>query len=461
MASTATPTPSLDRSATPGAGGSTDADDERRALRDVLASSDAFSTRLADFVTALKRRDFRSTVGLARETLELVMDFVRRKQWGSAVDLLKALRGLGRRLIAERPLELIVGCMVRRVLYVLREEMTRVVVRRGEKALQERRRAAAAAATGASASASAKSAAAALSDEDDEDEDDEDEDDDEDEGASPPARAPASTLASTSTSASASNSAANSAAHPAKQPFSMPVTQLASQSASILASLSTSASQSTSASASQSASQSASSSQSASRSASGSVSATSHASESSSTAEPPPKRPRGRPRKNPPPSDARPSEARGTGKAVSDDESQSDDDDDEPKKHVPASVLASDPAPAKPAKQVTLTRDEALAVWFAFLEAHATLIYFSKELGVYSFEEYLDAFRVDATRGIVPGTTGCTKPEHVHDFYSIVLRKLRQDQLRHVEDLHSNQLLSAADARALKSKIQPAFPFPN
>jgi len=56
------------------------------------------------------------------------------------VRLLVTLRGLGRRLILAQPLALVVGSMVRRVLYLLREEMATAALRAREKAERKERR---------------------------------------------------------------------------------------------------------------------------------------------------------------------------------------------------------------------------------------------------------------------------------------------------------------------------------
>jgi translation initiation factor eIF-2B subunit beta len=107
----------------------TESEAERNALSEMVKQSEMFATRLADFITALKRKDFKNTIVMARETLDLVLDFLKRKTWHNANEMLLCLRGLGRRLIAERPVELVVGCMIRRVLFLLREEMQRCVTK--------------------------------------------------------------------------------------------------------------------------------------------------------------------------------------------------------------------------------------------------------------------------------------------------------------------------------------------
>jgi len=114
---------------------------EKRILNEYLERNPVFANRLQEFNTHLKRIDFTSTLIAARETLDLTVDFLRRPaSWDDPVQLLLALRGLGRRVIAARPLELVVGCMVRRVLFLLREEMAKVVRQMREQALEDRRK---------------------------------------------------------------------------------------------------------------------------------------------------------------------------------------------------------------------------------------------------------------------------------------------------------------------------------
>jgi translation initiation factor 2B subunit (eIF-2B alpha/beta/delta family) len=116
-------------------------DMERKMLNEYLTKYPQFGTRLQDFNTHLKRIDYPSTLTAARETLDLVIDFIRRPpSWEDPVQLLLSLRGLGRRVILARPLDLVVGCMVRRVLFLLREEMTKVARQTREQALQDRRK---------------------------------------------------------------------------------------------------------------------------------------------------------------------------------------------------------------------------------------------------------------------------------------------------------------------------------
>jgi translation initiation factor eIF-2B subunit beta len=67
-------------------------------------------------------------------------DMVKRQQWDTPIRMLLTLRGLGRRLILAQPLELVVGSMIRRVLFLLREEMARVAFKAREKTLNERKK---------------------------------------------------------------------------------------------------------------------------------------------------------------------------------------------------------------------------------------------------------------------------------------------------------------------------------
>lgn len=105
----------------------TEIETEQRILNEYLERHTAFQNKLQVFTTHLKRKDWSSTLVLARETLDLLFDFLVRATWDEPILMLLSLRGLGRTIIRAQPLELVVGCMVRRVLYLLREEMAKVV----------------------------------------------------------------------------------------------------------------------------------------------------------------------------------------------------------------------------------------------------------------------------------------------------------------------------------------------
>lgn len=85
-------------------------------------SAKALSGKCDDFVTRLKRRQFAGSFELAQETLKLVRLLVNVKRWKTPAELLQVVRAFGRRLVRARPMELVVGNVVRRVLFAIKEE---------------------------------------------------------------------------------------------------------------------------------------------------------------------------------------------------------------------------------------------------------------------------------------------------------------------------------------------------
>lgn len=99
---------------------------EKRAIEDFIKATPAFQAKLNVFVVQLKRKDFaNNTQVVAAQTLSLLFEYVKLSEWDNPVAGLIRLRGLGRRLTFASPLELVVSCMVRRVLFLLREELAK------------------------------------------------------------------------------------------------------------------------------------------------------------------------------------------------------------------------------------------------------------------------------------------------------------------------------------------------
>lgn len=95
---------------------------DAQALESFISNKPALARSLDEFVTKLKRREFKSSEGAATETLALLRRLVRWTNWTDPNVLIAVLRGVGRRLIRAYPLELVVGNCVRRVLFQIREE---------------------------------------------------------------------------------------------------------------------------------------------------------------------------------------------------------------------------------------------------------------------------------------------------------------------------------------------------
>jgi translation initiation factor 2B subunit (eIF-2B alpha/beta/delta family) len=71
---------------------------------------------------SLKRRQVSGPYACAKATMELLRNTVGACKWATAAQLMEVVRAVGRELIAAKPSELAVGNVVRRVLFVIREE---------------------------------------------------------------------------------------------------------------------------------------------------------------------------------------------------------------------------------------------------------------------------------------------------------------------------------------------------
>ena len=84
--------------------------------------SPSLRRRVDAFYTKLKRRQTTSAFGNAREATELLRDIVGSHSWRVTSELLSLVRSTGCRLIAADPLQFNIGNVVRRVLFIIREE---------------------------------------------------------------------------------------------------------------------------------------------------------------------------------------------------------------------------------------------------------------------------------------------------------------------------------------------------
>eukprot|EP00752_Nemacystus_decipiens_P002156 g2054.t1 len=79
-------------------------------------------SQLETLVVGLKRRQVSGPYNCAQFTVELFRNLVGSCKWGTAGQLMDAVREVGKELVAAKPSELAVGNMVRRVLYIIRDE---------------------------------------------------------------------------------------------------------------------------------------------------------------------------------------------------------------------------------------------------------------------------------------------------------------------------------------------------
>jgi len=76
---------------------------------------------IREFIFSLRRRQIKGSYEVARLTAELLRRVISSKKWKSTRELILSIKTLGKTLIQANPLELVVGNIVRRVLYIIRE----------------------------------------------------------------------------------------------------------------------------------------------------------------------------------------------------------------------------------------------------------------------------------------------------------------------------------------------------
>mmetsp|Transcript_18186 Transcript_18186/g.25175 ORF Transcript_18186/g.25175 Transcript_18186/m.25175 type:complete len:410 (+) Transcript_18186:194-1423(+) len=85
-------------------------------------ASSSLKVQIDDFALKIKRRQIEGSIDIARQTTKLLRQVVSNKKVCSATALLEEVKKVGRKLIQAKPNELVIGNMVRRVLYLIREE---------------------------------------------------------------------------------------------------------------------------------------------------------------------------------------------------------------------------------------------------------------------------------------------------------------------------------------------------
>eukprot|EP00300_Choanocystis_sp_HF-7_P025307 c27078_g1_i1.p1 GENE.c27078_g1_i1~~c27078_g1_i1.p1 ORF type:complete len:400 (+),score=84.20 c27078_g1_i1:124-1323(+) len=102
--------------------------DPSSASRTRIAADSKLAQMIEDVVLRLKRRQIRGSFNCADETLKLLRSIISIYKWQTAQDLIDYVREIGLRLEAAQPIELSTGCMVRRVLHVIRTEYDKAIV---------------------------------------------------------------------------------------------------------------------------------------------------------------------------------------------------------------------------------------------------------------------------------------------------------------------------------------------
>mmetsp|Transcript_1870 Transcript_1870/g.2410 ORF Transcript_1870/g.2410 Transcript_1870/m.2410 type:complete len:349 (-) Transcript_1870:575-1621(-) len=86
-------------------------------------SSSQLETRIAAFITSLKRRQIEGSFNVAKETAEIMrMTIAKSNRFHTLNEVITHIKETGRRLIAANPLEFAVGNIIRRTLFITREE---------------------------------------------------------------------------------------------------------------------------------------------------------------------------------------------------------------------------------------------------------------------------------------------------------------------------------------------------
>jgi len=94
----------------------------------LLTENPDISVKVESFVSGLKRGLIVSSYELTKETLKLIRLVVLKIRRKTPPELvLRIIRGMGIRLVRAKPLELVVGNCFRRVIFLVKEEYTRVV----------------------------------------------------------------------------------------------------------------------------------------------------------------------------------------------------------------------------------------------------------------------------------------------------------------------------------------------
>lgn len=97
-----------------------------------LQVSKELNTQVQNFVTKLRRREVVGAYPVALETAYLMRNTVSLTRWTSADHLRETVKQVGKAIIPANPLELSIGNIVRRVLFIIREESATYVTKKGK-----------------------------------------------------------------------------------------------------------------------------------------------------------------------------------------------------------------------------------------------------------------------------------------------------------------------------------------
>lgn len=101
---------------------------QQKLKRTTSAASGPIADELVDaFILKLKRRELLGSNAVALQTADLLRTLISRKKFTSVSELLESMRAVGAALTAAHPIELCIGNIVRRVLYIIRHEAAAIV----------------------------------------------------------------------------------------------------------------------------------------------------------------------------------------------------------------------------------------------------------------------------------------------------------------------------------------------
>ncbi|KAF2075855.1 hypothetical protein CYY_002841 [Polysphondylium violaceum] len=78
--------------------------------------------QLETFILHLKRKTVAGSYQVSRATAEVLRHYISKEKWQNAQGLIEQIKAVGKRLIDAQPLEFCIGNIIRRVLFIIREE---------------------------------------------------------------------------------------------------------------------------------------------------------------------------------------------------------------------------------------------------------------------------------------------------------------------------------------------------
>ena len=84
-------------------------------------------TKYSELVTALRRGALNGSYNVARQTVVLLRKVIGQTRWENGANLLDIIRAIGRGLVSAQPVELALGNITRRILYIVRHEYKNIL----------------------------------------------------------------------------------------------------------------------------------------------------------------------------------------------------------------------------------------------------------------------------------------------------------------------------------------------